>query len=237
MPVTLFDNDYTWPNQHRFTLHEIVDGFGLGIGLDQYPIFDESYRDTLNQTIYDHFLYRRVAALTPQLFVFYLNRRMREQMPAYNRIYEKLLKTQDPFNTYEEDRSANVQETGEQESASHTDASDTARTTAESLATSTTSNTPASYMENPYDPKYMSSLAQSKNDSSSDADSTSVSDGTSSSNHVLTTDHLSYVRARSGYLGDAVASALATGLLNTDLMVCDMLEPCFMQIWDDQPIF
>lgn len=225
MPVTLFDNDYTYPNQHRYTLHEIVEGFGLSLGLDDYPIFDEAYRDTLNQRIYEHFEYRRVAALTPQMFVFYLNRRMRENMPTYNALYEKLKNTQDPFNTYEQDSS------GENEAASHGQSEESANTTSTSDATATGSNTPASYLENPTDPKYMSSLTQNKGTSTSESSANSSNDGTNSSNYV------GRVRARSGYLGDSVLSAIATGFLNVDLAVCDMLEPCFMQLWDDQPIF
>ena len=108
-------------------------------------------------------------------------------------------------------------------------------------------------MENPYDPKYMSSLAQSKSNATGSSESESTSkgtedstnetrtrseaDGTDNANHSQSTDYLSKVNARSGFLADVIESSLSQGFLNTDLMVCDMLEPCFMQVWDDQPIF
>lgn len=269
MTATLFDNAFTGPDEHRFTLHEIVEGFGMGLGLDDYPIWKEEYREHLNQTIYEHFMFRRIAAPTPQMFVFYLNRRMRERMPAYNEIYKKLAETDSPFDTYEETRQANTAIEGQSARATHdevegtqdvtghsdtsSESTESASTNSDSLATNTTSNTPASYMENPYDPKYMSSLAQSKSnatgssegesaskgteDSTNETRTRSEADGTDNANHSQSTDYLSKVNARSGFLADVIESSLSQGFLNTDLMVCDMLEPCFMQVWDDQPIF
>ena len=225
--ITLFDRDVTLLAEHRYTLHEIVVGFGMPLWDSErpYPIFDESYRSTLNNRIYDHFEYRRIAADTPQMFVNFLNRRMREQMPAYNEIYKKLAAEDfDPYLTSErEDIGANTSQT-----ESQTDSESNAKTS--SLTTATTSNTPASYMENPYDPKYMSSLAQTKADSDADTTGSTSSTGTSKGDYGISS------KGRAGYLGDAVLSSLATGFLNTDLMVCDMLEPLFMQLWNDQPL-
>lgn len=233
--VTLFDRDYTRLDEHRYTLHEVVVGFGLEIWDTErpFPIFDESYRETLQNRIYDHFEYRRIAASTPQMFVNFLNRRMREQMPAYNEIYKRLAKEDfDPYLTSERHDAGNNRSTSESNSGSKTGTESEAK--ASSLSTNTTSNTPASYMEDPYDPKYMSSLAQAKSDS--DSSSTGTTDTTSSSNGKSIGDYIIESTGRSGYLGDAVMSSLATGFLNTDLMVCDMLEPLFMQFWDDQPL-
>ena len=227
MPATLFDNDVYRLEQHRYTLHELVEGFGLDIWDEArpYPIFDEAYRATLNARIYDHFEYRRVAESTPQLFVHMLNRRMRENMPAYNEIYKRLAKEGfDPYLTSERHDAGNNRSATEAESGS------TSSSKAHSLATNTTSNTPASYMDDPYDPKYMSSLAQAKSDSDSTAEGNESSRGKSAGDYIIEST------GRSGYLGDAILSSLATGFLNTDLMVCDMLEPLFMQFWDDQPL-
>lgn len=225
--VTLYDNDYYTLADHRYTLHEIVEGFGMEIWDEErpFPIFDETYRDTLKNRIYDHFQFRRIAESTPQMFVYMLNRRMREQMPAYNEIYKKLAAEGfDPYLTSERHDAGNNRNASESTSGSKTDSK------AAALATNTTSNTPASYMDNPYDPKYMSSLGQSKTDSTSESTGVESSSGKSAGDYIIEST------GRSGYLGDAVLSSLATGFLNTDLMVCDMLEPLFMQFWDDQPL-
>lgn len=60
------------------------------LGLDDYPIWDEAKRDWLNQRIIDHFWLRQIGADTPRLFVFYLNRRMRERMPGINPVFQAL---------------------------------------------------------------------------------------------------------------------------------------------------
>ena len=90
-------------------------------------------------------------------------------------------------------------------------------------------------MNDPTEPKYMSNLTQNKG--TSDTTGNSHSDGTTSSDVKGNTasDYINHVTSRSGYVGDSILNALTTGFLNTDLMVCEMLEPCFMQIWNDQP--
>lgn len=60
------------------------------LGLDDYPIWDETKRDWLNQRIIDHFWLRQIGADTPRLFIFYLNRRMRERMPGINPVFQAL---------------------------------------------------------------------------------------------------------------------------------------------------
>lgn len=70
---------------------------GFNIGLDDYPIFDEKYRAGLNKKIIDHYMYREIGAETPQLFKFFLNRKMNEIMPYYNQLYESAVLKYDPL--------------------------------------------------------------------------------------------------------------------------------------------
>lgn len=58
------------------------------IGLNEYPIFDESYRNGLNDKIIDHFFFREIGFETAAQFAFYLRRTMNEIMPKYNALYE-----------------------------------------------------------------------------------------------------------------------------------------------------
>ena len=68
------------------------------IGLQEYPIFSEDYRATLNKKIIDHFYFREIGSETAELFKFYLNRTMSEIMPYYNKLYNsELLK----FNVFD----------------------------------------------------------------------------------------------------------------------------------------
>lgn len=56
-------------------------------GLNDYPIFDEAYRTTLNNEILDFYLMTEIGFETPALFKHYLNSTMRLIMPKYNAMY------------------------------------------------------------------------------------------------------------------------------------------------------
>lgn len=73
---------------------------GYDIGLKDYPIFDESYRETLNNKIIMHYWMREIGAETAGLFKLYLNRTMGEIMPYYNQLYKSVQLDFDPLNAY-----------------------------------------------------------------------------------------------------------------------------------------
>jgi len=83
----------------RYLLDPLTTGFT--IGLDEYPIFDETYRAALNAKILKHFFFREIGAETPTKFKYFLNRTMDEIMPLYNQMYKSQLITFDPLVTYE----------------------------------------------------------------------------------------------------------------------------------------
>lgn len=58
------------------------------LGLDDYPIFDENYRSTLNTKLLEHYFFYEIGQETPDRFRFMLNRTMREIMPRYNEMYQ-----------------------------------------------------------------------------------------------------------------------------------------------------
>ena len=60
----------------------------FNFGLNNYPIFDETYRQTLNNNILNHFYMNEIGLETPELFKFYLNQTMNEIMPKYNALYK-----------------------------------------------------------------------------------------------------------------------------------------------------
>lgn len=66
---------------------EYADAVYKHIGLNKYPIFDESYRVKLNDKIIDHFFFREIGFETAAQFAFYLKRTMNEIMPKYNALY------------------------------------------------------------------------------------------------------------------------------------------------------
>lgn len=76
---------------------------GYPLNLNDYPIYDEDYRQVLNNKIINHFYLREIGAETPDRFNFYLGRKMREIMPYYNQMYKSELLEFDPLaNNYQE---------------------------------------------------------------------------------------------------------------------------------------
>lgn len=80
-------------------VREILERTGDPIGLEDYPIFDESYREGLNAKILDHFHYREIGYETIDQYVFALRRRMREIMPYFNQRYTSTLHDADMLST------------------------------------------------------------------------------------------------------------------------------------------
>lgn len=81
----------------RIELGELVEN-GFDLGLDQYPIFDEGYRQKLNDAIIDHY-YTREIGMNAANFKAKLNIRMNEIMPVYNEMYIQQFKNLEPYVT------------------------------------------------------------------------------------------------------------------------------------------
>lgn len=56
-------------------------------GLNNYPIFDENYRQVLNNNILYYYYEDEIGLETPELFKIYLNRTMNRIMTYYNNLY------------------------------------------------------------------------------------------------------------------------------------------------------
>lgn len=67
------------------------------IGLKDYPIFDENYREHLNRKIINHYYFREIGFETAELFKRYLNNTMNEIMPYYNQLFKSELLEFNPF--------------------------------------------------------------------------------------------------------------------------------------------
>ena len=79
--------------KYTITIKSLIDN-NFDFGLKNYPIFNETYRNQLNNNILNHYYEREIGFETANLFKFYLNQKMNEIMPYYNNLYlaqEKLL--------------------------------------------------------------------------------------------------------------------------------------------------
>lgn len=74
-------------SKYTTTLDQLIRG-GFDIGLKDYPIFEETHREELNEKIIAHYRFREIGQETPAMFKFMLNRTMGEIMPFYNQLYK-----------------------------------------------------------------------------------------------------------------------------------------------------
>lgn len=101
-----------------------------------FPIFDEEYREPLCKKILNHYYTREIGAETAALWKFWLNQKMREIMPYYNKLYESERLKFDPFNDINLTREINEESSGNRNSsASNSSTSESTHTNNETDST------------------------------------------------------------------------------------------------------
>ena len=66
--------------KYTITIKTLIDN-NFDFKMISYPIFDENYRNTLNQNILYHYYENEIGFETASLFRFYLNQKLNEIMP------------------------------------------------------------------------------------------------------------------------------------------------------------
>lgn len=189
------------------------------IGLGTYPIFDEAYRPILNGKIVDNFFTREICAETIDLWTQMMRRRMDQEMPYFNQLYESL---QIEYSALDTMRINSVNETDTSGSESTSGSSENT-TNAKSKSRAVNSTTPQTMLKG--DGEYASAAADTNSESESDALATQSAESennTSANSNTLVT----------GYQGTAsdLIVKFRNSLINIDLMVITRLEDLFMQI-------
>lgn len=98
----------------------IESGYDLQ-ALKSYPIFDESYRQILNQYILNHFWLREIGAETVGEFDLFLTNTMNEIMPYYNGLFRMAISEIDPLTNYKYKEVLDKTEAGTTDSSNETD--------------------------------------------------------------------------------------------------------------------
>lgn len=80
-------DESSWPKVYGF------------VGLDDYPIYDESHRQVLNDKVLRRYWMREIGFETFGQFKWNLRRRMHELMPYYNDLYRSAEMITDPMTT------------------------------------------------------------------------------------------------------------------------------------------
>lgn len=168
-----------------------------------YPIFDESYRVILETKITDHYYFREIGVETVGRFKKYLQVKMTEIMPYYNKIYvatalkQRILDNYDVTETYTKDGTIGAKGT----------------TTGKHLH----SDTPQGRIDIS-DGKFVSDIQ--------DDAMTDINTGTSTENWART------MRGNIGVQNDSQAVKMYVDMLmNVDLMIIAELNDLFMGVY------
>lgn len=216
------------------------------IGLNHYPIFDESYRIPLNKKITDHFLMREIGTETIELFRLYMSRKMNEIMPFYNQMYQSQKLVIDPLNTINIKQISDTSTHNETETANTvTQTSNTANTgtaTTDSVNDAKSrvvgSNTPQNMLSDfgDYADGATDSISKTTGEGTSEEESTS---DTTSNGDVMGTDSsdgsTNTTNSTSGYSGNQseMLQLFRSTFMNIDLDIINRLdsEHLFMELW------
>jgi hypothetical protein len=192
------------------------------IGLSTYPIFDEAYRETLNDKIIRHYYLREIGHETISIFIYQMETKMREIMPLWNQHYKLSLLEVDPLSTVSIKSLTTMDSTATSTGTSESDSGSGAKSRA------VASETPQTQLSPNQD--YASAIQ----DNVSDTTATSKATEDSSNSQQGTNDN-----TMSGYQGHAPELILRArqALVNVDMMVIDDLKELFMLIWQNNDEF
>lgn len=216
---------------------------GFDLGMKDYPIYDENYREPLNNKIIEHFWFREIGLETPQLFRRFLNRRMNEIMPYYNQLYKSALLEFDPLSNYnmqtegttkaQADNKRDYKRTERSTSNASTETDNTTDSTARNLV----SQTPQMQLSGHDD--YASNITDSVSNSkvvgttSQDTVADSTADDRTSELFKNTEQYVTRVSGLSGVLAADALDRYRNTLINIDMMIISDLNNLFMGIYTD----
>lgn len=231
---------------YTLTLGNLIDhGFNtdekLHLSSQYYPIFDESYRAKLNEKIVAHYALREIGSETPQMFVFYLGRTMREQMDYYNQLYVSAQRRFDPFIT--SDIRQEMDSTSSNESSGRSSGTQSNESTANSTSDTTADNSSmtfnSEFPQTRIDDFRKYATTASQTDSTGNTHTATQQDSAATATSTSNTDY-----AHSSDTGNSTSHTIGTSgsqsqllqdwrgtMLNIDLMVINSLEGLFMGMW------
>lgn len=224
----------------------IQEDFDFGLTDIDYPLYDESYRQKLNDKILKHYWNYEIGQETESMFRFALNRKMNEIMPLYNQLYLSAQLEIDPLLTMKysdivnatDHITGNTTANGTINGTNGETVSGNTSSESDSKARNVTSDTPQMLLSPNED--YASGASNSVSNVTATGTTSSTTAGT---NDVASTDASNRVDDRTSnntrnLLGfnipptDLLLKFRAT-FLNIDMLVIDELQTLFMQVWDN----
>lgn len=204
--------------KYTITIYSMMKN-NFDFGLKEYPIFDESYRDELNNKILNHFLLEEIGFETAELFKTMLNNRMNEIMPALNELYKNQI------NIYKS-LIGNVNLEENYNSTSTNESNSTSESNSNTDNKNVFQDTPQGNVSDTSIDNYNYATNISLGKSESNINDTSSNSGTGTNNYIKT------VFGNNGNKDTIeLLNKLSYNLISIDQIVFSKLEDLFMQIY------
>ena len=206
-------------SQVTVTVRDLISGgMELFDSENPYPIWNEKHRSELNDKILEHYMFRQIGFETAARFKFELNKKMREIMPYYNKIWKTTLYDYNPIENY------NMEETSKDTSAETTDENSKLSENGSTSDTSKHSDTPQGTIDRI--DKYMSDATKTDGSHISESDAERFQTRDSSLDHTA---------ARHGNIGVTSTQQLIEMerkvTIDVDMMIVNDLGDLFLGIW------
>lgn len=207
--------------KYTTTIKSLMDN-NFDFGLKDYPIFDEDYREHLNDMILKHYYMSEIGFETANLFKQYLNNKMNEIMPYYNTLYS--LQQEMLSNTGNIDQNVNLTESYTHEV--NTEGTSESNSSSDNTNKSVSQNTPQGNLinQNINNFNYADNISMGSNNSN-------INDNSNTTGKSIE----NYIKKIQGNNGNKYAYevliAVKNNLLSIDLEVINQLEDLFMGIF------
>lgn len=209
--------------KYTVTIKTLMDN-KFDFGLKNYPIFDEAYRETLNNNILMHYYENEIGFETAGLFKVYLNQKMFEIMPYYNELY----KVQKKMLLNDITNNVNLTETFKRDTSTNTSSKSASSSSGISKSKNVEQATPQGSLkeENIDNYSYASNITMDKNDTSNSVNDSATGESSGNENYIKT-----IIGNNGGKYNVDILEQLKNNLMNIDLMIINELNELFMQIY------
>lgn len=203
---------------------------------DNFPIFDESYRSVLCSKILKHYYTREISAETVGLWQLWLNTRMGEIMPYYNKLYESALLEFDPFKDTNYSRNHGGTFTGDtvRNGRSEIDVNNSVSSTGTSNSKNLFSDTPQGAITNIENESYLTNatLIKDTDTNTTNTDGNSTTQNTETTGITNTDNWIETIVGKQSTVSySKLLQEFRDTFLNIDVMIINDLSDLFMNLW------
>ena len=203
---------------------------------DNFPIFDESYRSVLCSKILKHYYTREISAETVGLWQLWLNTRMGEIMPYYNKLYESALLEFDPFKDVNYSRNHGGTFTGDTRRNGRSDVSVDNSVTSNGTSNSKNlfSDTPQGAITNIENESYLTNatLIKDTDTNTTNTDGNSTTQNTETTGVTNTDNWIETIVGKQSTVSySKLLQEFRDTFLNIDVMIINDLSDLFMNLW------